>query len=162
MYQPWRALATIINLCLKRKTSAFERLRTLVLQILWGFVYRENIDYTERIWEEFTQCIHSFIEDGMNLALHTEGKKKVNPLMILGVRFTKLIINHLQSKHNFHKRLGSPLHLPYEESALGYLKFSFKNTKRRRFGMAIPDTLISENIRSATYYPEYVAKINDI
>ncbi|GJR14118.1 retrovirus-related pol polyprotein from transposon TNT 1-94 [Tanacetum coccineum] len=54
---------------------------------------------------------------------------------------------------------GSPLHLPYEESALGYLKFSFKNTKRVRFGMAIPDTLISENIRSSTYYPEYVAKV---
>ncbi|GKB59312.1 hypothetical protein Tco_0915498, partial [Tanacetum coccineum] len=63
------------------------------------------------------------------------------------------------SKHKFHKRPGSPLHLPYEESALGYLKLSFKNTKRVRFGMAIPDTLISENIRSATYYPEYVAKV---
>ncbi|GJR28774.1 hypothetical protein Tco_1105006 [Tanacetum coccineum] len=95
----------------------------------------------------------------MNLVLHTEGKKKVNPLVISGVRFTKLIINHLQSIHKFHKRLGSPLHLPYEESTLGYLKFSFKNTKRVRFGMAIPDSLISENIRSATYYPEYVAKV---
>ncbi|GJR62680.1 hypothetical protein Tco_1504842 [Tanacetum coccineum] len=95
----------------------------------------------------------------MNLALHTEGKKKVNPLVIPGVRFTKLIINHLQSKHKFQKRPGSSLHLPYEESALGYLKFTFKNTKRVRFGMAIPDTLISENIRSATYYPEYVAKV---
>ncbi|GJY94781.1 hypothetical protein Tco_0511142 [Tanacetum coccineum] len=159
MYQPWRALATIINLCLTGKTSAFERPRAPVLQILWGVVNKANIDYAERIWEEFTQCIHSFIEDKMNLALHTEGKKKVNPLVIPGVRFTKLIINHLQSIHKFHKRPGSPLHLPYEESALGYLKFSFKNTKRVRFGMAIPDTLISENIRSATYYPEYVAKV---
>ncbi|GJZ82897.1 hypothetical protein Tco_0648070 [Tanacetum coccineum] len=88
-----------------------------------------------------------------------EGKKKVNPPVIPGVRFTKLIINHLQSKHKFHKRPGSPLHLPYEESALGYQKFSFKNTKRVRFRMAIPDTLIFENIRSATYYPEYVAKV---
>ncbi|GKE15860.1 hypothetical protein Tco_1423437, partial [Tanacetum coccineum] len=111
--------------------KAFERPRAPVLQILWGVVKRANIDYAERIWEEFTQCIHSFIEDRMNLALHTEGKKKVNPLVILGVRFTKLIINHLQSKHKFHKRPGSLLHLPYEESALGYLKFSFKNTKRR-------------------------------
>ncbi|GKF98409.1 hypothetical protein Tco_0297192 [Tanacetum coccineum] len=25
--------------------------------------------------------------------------------------------------------------------------------------MAIPDTLISENIQSATYYPEYMAKV---
>ncbi|GKA52950.1 hypothetical protein Tco_0746265 [Tanacetum coccineum] len=95
MYQPWRALATIINLCLTGKTSTFERPRALVLQILWGVVNRANIDYAERIWKEFTQCIHSFIEDRMNLALHTEGKKKVNPLVIPGVRFTKLIINHL-------------------------------------------------------------------
>ncbi|GJZ39951.1 hypothetical protein Tco_0586514 [Tanacetum coccineum] len=95
----------------------------------------------------------------MNLALHMEGKKKVNPLMISGVHFTKLIINHLQSIHKFHKRPGSLLHLPYEESALGYLKFSFKNTKRVRFRMAIPNTLISEEIRSAPYYPEYVAKV---
>ncbi|GJY40411.1 hypothetical protein Tco_0427681 [Tanacetum coccineum] len=159
MYQPWRALATIINLCLTGKTSAFERPRAPVLQILWGVVNNANIDYAERIWEEFTQCIHSFIEDKMNLALHTDGKKKVNPLVIPGVRFTKLIINHLQSIHKFHKRPGSPLHLPYEESALGYLKFSFKNTKRVRFGMAILDTLISKNIRSATYYPEYVVKV---
>ncbi|GJT94872.1 retrovirus-related pol polyprotein from transposon TNT 1-94 [Tanacetum coccineum] len=98
MYQPWRALATIINLCLTGKTSAFERPRAPVLQILWGVV--------------------------------NKGKKKVNLLVISGVHFTKLIINHLQSIHKFHKRTGSPLHLPYEESALGYLKFSFKNTKR--------------------------------
>ncbi|GJS71284.1 retrovirus-related pol polyprotein from transposon TNT 1-94 [Tanacetum coccineum] len=128
-------------------------------RILLGVVNRLIEILAERVWEEFTHCIHSFIEDKMNLALHTEGKKKVNPLVILGVHFTKLIINHLQRIHKFHKRPGSPLHLPYEESALGYLKFSFKNTKRVRFGMAIPDTLISENIRSATYYPEYVAKV---
>ncbi|GJZ19226.1 hypothetical protein Tco_0555816 [Tanacetum coccineum] len=117
MYQPWRALATIINLCLTGKTSAFERPRAPVLQILWGVVNKANIDYAERIWEEFTQAYTSSTKDQV---LHQ---------------------------------------LPYEESALGYLKFSFKNTKRVRFGMAILDTLISENIRSATYYPEYVAKV---
>nr|GEV24605.1 Gag-Pol polyprotein [Tanacetum cinerariifolium] len=36
MFQPWRALTTIINLCLTGKTSEFERPRALVLQILWG------------------------------------------------------------------------------------------------------------------------------
>ncbi|GKC95574.1 hypothetical protein Tco_1161016 [Tanacetum coccineum] len=159
MYQPWRALATIINLCLMGKTSGFERPRAPVLQILWGVVNGANIDYAKRIWEEFTQCIHSFIEDKMNLTIHAEGKKKVNPLVILGIRFTKLIINHLQSRHMFHKRPGSPLHMPYDEYALGYLKFSFKNTKRVRFGMAIPNTLITEDIRTASYYPEYVAKV---
>ncbi|GKC48373.1 hypothetical protein Tco_1066095, partial [Tanacetum coccineum] len=34
MFQPWRALTTIINLCLTGKTSRFERPRALVLQIL--------------------------------------------------------------------------------------------------------------------------------
>ncbi|GJZ50946.1 hypothetical protein Tco_0605461 [Tanacetum coccineum] len=83
MYQSWRALATIINLCLMGKSSGFERPRAPVLQILWGVVNGANIDYAKRIWEEFTQCIHSFTEDKMNLALHAEGKKKVNPLVIL-------------------------------------------------------------------------------
>nr|GEW95231.1 copia protein [Tanacetum cinerariifolium] len=35
----------------------------LVLQILWGIVTQSNIDYAERIWEEFTQSIHTFIKD---------------------------------------------------------------------------------------------------
>ncbi|GKA43504.1 hypothetical protein Tco_0736228, partial [Tanacetum coccineum] len=34
MFQPWRALTTIINLCLTGKTSGFERPRAPVLQIL--------------------------------------------------------------------------------------------------------------------------------
>ncbi|GKA56809.1 hypothetical protein Tco_0755881 [Tanacetum coccineum] len=159
MYQPWRAFATIINLFLTGKTSGFERPRAPVLQILWGIVNMANIDYAERIWEEFTPCIHSFIEDKINLTIHAEGKKKVNPLVILGVRFTKLIINHLQIRYMFHKRPGSPLHMPYDEYALGYLKFSFKNTKRVRFGMTIPNTLIIEDIRTASYYLKYVAKV---
>nr|GEU85455.1 retrovirus-related Pol polyprotein from transposon TNT 1-94 [Tanacetum cinerariifolium] len=36
MFQPWRALTAIINLCLTGKTSGFERPRAPVLQILWG------------------------------------------------------------------------------------------------------------------------------
>nr|GEY61690.1 hypothetical protein [Tanacetum cinerariifolium] len=112
---PWRELTTIINLCLTRKTSGFERPRVPVLQILRSVVNRAHIDYAERMWEEFTQSIHSFIEDKKNLAFHTQGKKKANHLVILSVRFTKLIIHHLQSKHKFHPKPDSPLHLPYEE-----------------------------------------------
>nr|GFC18598.1 hypothetical protein [Tanacetum cinerariifolium] len=63
MFQPWRALITIINLCLMGKTSGFERPRASVLQILWGIVKRANIDYAKRIWEEFTQSIHKFIDN---------------------------------------------------------------------------------------------------
>ncbi|GKC57258.1 hypothetical protein Tco_1084856 [Tanacetum coccineum] len=43
MFQPWRALTTVINLCLTGKTLGFERPRALVWQILWGIVNRAHI-----------------------------------------------------------------------------------------------------------------------
>nr|GFA74087.1 E-beta-farnesene synthase [Tanacetum cinerariifolium] len=145
LFHPWRALLTIINLCLTGKTSGFERPRAI----------RANIDYAERIWEEFTQYIHTFIEDKWNLSWHTSGKKRATLIVIPSIRFTKLIIHHLQRKHRFHPRPDSPLHLSNEEPVLGYLKFSAKGTKREIFGMPIPSKLITTNIREAPYYQEY-------
>ncbi|GJY72041.1 monodehydroascorbate reductase, partial [Tanacetum coccineum] len=124
MFQPWRALTTIINLCLTGKTSGFERPRAPVLQILWGV-----------------------------------GKKKATLIVIPSVKFTKRIIHHLQSKHKFHPRPGSPLHLPNEESVLGYLKFSAKGTKREVFRMPIPNNLISVDIQGEQYYNAYLEKV---
>ncbi|GJR62741.1 hypothetical protein Tco_1504903 [Tanacetum coccineum] len=142
-----------------KTTGSFERPRAPVLQILWGVVNRAHIDYAERMWEEFTQSIHSFIEDKKNLALHTQGKKKANPIVIPSIRFTKLIIHHLQSKHKFHPRPDSPLHMPYEEYVLGYLKFSAMGTKQEVFGMPIPNELITADIQGEQYYNEYLAKV---
>ncbi|GJX80265.1 retrovirus-related pol polyprotein from transposon TNT 1-94, partial [Tanacetum coccineum] len=159
MFQPWRALTTIINLCLTGKTSGFERPRALVLQILWGVVNQDHIDYAERMWEEFTQSIHTFIEDKRKLAQHTLGKKKATLILIPSIRFTKLIIFHLQRLHNFHPRPDSPLHLPTEEPVLGHLKFSAKGSKREVFGMTIPNELINDVIRGADYYDAYLEKV---
>nr|GEY01158.1 hypothetical protein [Tanacetum cinerariifolium] len=120
------------KLYLTGKTSGFKRPRAPVLQILWGVVTRAHIDYAERIWEEFTQSIHTFIEDKRNLTRHTSGKKKATLIVIPSIWFTKLIIHHLQRRHKFHPRPDSPLHLPNEELVLGfvlgYLKFSKKRT----------------------------------
>ncbi|GJV45212.1 hypothetical protein Tco_1429748 [Tanacetum coccineum] len=159
MFQPWRALTTIINLCLTGKTSGFERPRAPVLQILWGVVNRAHIDYAERMWEEFTQSIHNFTEDKRNLAQQAQGKKKATIILIPSIRFTKLIIFHLQRLHNFHPRPESPLHLPTEEPVLGNLKFSAKGTKREVFGMTIPNELINDVIRGANYYEAYLNKV---
>nr|GEU42043.1 putative ribonuclease H-like domain-containing protein [Tanacetum cinerariifolium] len=49
-------------------------------------------------------------------------KKKVTPLLIPSIRFTKLIINHLKTKHNIHLRTGSPLHYSHKDHVLGILK----------------------------------------
>nr|GEW23145.1 copia protein [Tanacetum cinerariifolium] len=137
----------------------FERPRAPVLHILWGIVNRAHIDYTERMWEEFTQSIHSFVEDKKNLALYTQGKKKANPIVIPSIRFSKLIIHYLQSKHKFHPKLDSTLHLPYEEYILGYLKFSAKVTKREVFVMPILNELITADIQGEQYYKEYLEKV---
>ncbi|GJY86296.1 hypothetical protein Tco_0500322 [Tanacetum coccineum] len=144
MFQPWRALATIINLCLMGKTSGFERPRALVLQILWGIVNRAHIDYAERVWEEFTQSIHTFTEDKRKLAQHTLGKKKATLILIPSIRFTKLIIFHLQRLHNFHPRPDSPLHLPTEEPVLGHLKFSAKGKQTRTKPKATEQPTVSK------------------
>nr|GFC40729.1 hypothetical protein [Tanacetum cinerariifolium] len=48
-YQPWRAILSMINMCLTGKTVGHDRPRHPVLQILWGIIHRFNIDYAERI-----------------------------------------------------------------------------------------------------------------
>nr|GEY07621.1 E-beta-farnesene synthase [Tanacetum cinerariifolium] len=141
------------------KPPGFKRPRAPVLPILWGVVNRAHIYYAERIWEEFTQSIHTFIEDKRNLAQHTHGKKKATLIVISSVRFTKLIIYHLQSKHKFHPRPDSPLHLPNEEHVLGYLKFNANGTKQEVFGMPIPNKLITADIQGKPYYKEYLEKV---
>ncbi|GKB50652.1 hypothetical protein Tco_0901405 [Tanacetum coccineum] len=61
------------------------------------------------------------------------------------VRFIKLIIYHLRTKHNIHPRTGSPLHYSYEESVLNTLTFVGKDG-REVFGMPIPDALLTDEI----------------
>nr|GFA38476.1 histone deacetylase 14 [Tanacetum cinerariifolium] len=41
----------------------------------------------------------------------------------------------------------------------GYLKFSAKGTKREVFGMSIPSSLITADLREASYYQEYLANV---
>ncbi|GKC08040.1 hypothetical protein Tco_0999650 [Tanacetum coccineum] len=136
LYQPWRAVLSMINMCLTGKTAGYDRPRHPVLQILWGIIHRSNIDYAERIWEEFVQSIQTFLTDRKNLATDARGKKKTAHLLIPNVRFTKLIIHHLRTKHNIHPRTGSPLHHSHDESILNTLRFVGKDG-REIFGMPI-------------------------
>nr|GEX64213.1 hypothetical protein [Tanacetum cinerariifolium] len=103
LYQPWSAILSMINMCFIGKTVGFDKPRHLVLQIL------------------------------KNLATASHGKKKTTHLLIPSIRFTKLIIHHLKTKHNIHLRSGSPLHYSHDESVLNTLEGgetkSFKATK---------------------------------
>nr|GEU99861.1 putative reverse transcriptase domain-containing protein [Tanacetum cinerariifolium] len=159
MFQPWRALTTIINLCLTGKTLGFERPRLQCCRF-FGASSIEPISIMQRgSAKNFTQSIHTFIKDKKNLAHHTHRKKKATLIVISSVWFTKLIIYYLHNKYKFHPRPDSPLHLPNEEHVLGYLKFSAKGTKREVFGMPIPDKLITADIQGEPYYKEYMEKV---
>nr|GEZ13091.1 hypothetical protein [Tanacetum cinerariifolium] len=122
LYQPWRAILSMINMCLTGKTIGYDMPRHHVLQILWGIIHRSNIDYAERIWEEFVKSIQNFLTDRKNITTASHEKKKSSHLLIPSVRFTKLIIHHLKTKHNIHPRNGSPLHYSHEENVLNTLR----------------------------------------
>ncbi|GJX32811.1 monodehydroascorbate reductase [Tanacetum coccineum] len=158
LYQPWRAILSMINMCLIGKTAGYDRPRHPVLQILWGIIHSSNIDYAERIWEEFVQSIQTFLTDRKNLAKASRGKKKTAHLLIPSVRFTKLIIHHLKTKHDIHPRTGSALYYSHEKNVLNTLRYIGKDG-REIFGMPIPDTLLTETIKRAPYYNGYLEHV---
>ncbi|GKC36185.1 hypothetical protein Tco_1048569 [Tanacetum coccineum] len=45
MYQPWRTFLSIINRCLFGKPSGIGMPRQSRIQILWGMMYKKNVDY---------------------------------------------------------------------------------------------------------------------
>ncbi|GJR78469.1 retrovirus-related pol polyprotein from transposon TNT 1-94 [Tanacetum coccineum] len=105
-----------------RKTAGYDRPRHHVLQILWGIIHRSNIDYAERIWEEFVQSIQTFLTDRKNLTTASRGKKKTAHLLIPSVRFVG-------------------------------------KDGREIFGMPIPDALLTDDIKGAPYYDEYLEHV---
>ncbi|GJW90064.1 hypothetical protein Tco_0167617, partial [Tanacetum coccineum] len=92
VYQPWRAILTLINQCLTGKTSGSDKPRHPVLQMLWGIVTQTNVDHAELLWEEFTQGIQTFFSHkASHKASLKDPKKKVTPLLIPYGRFSKFV-----------------------------------------------------------------------
>ncbi|GJW86122.1 hypothetical protein Tco_0161462 [Tanacetum coccineum] len=139
VYQPWRAILTLINQCLTRKTSGSDKPRHPVLQMLWGIVTQTNVDHAELLWEEFTQGIQTFFSHkASHKASLKDPKKKVTPLLIPYGRFSKVIIYYLASNNNIHRRPDSAVHHTGDDFILGNLKFVPKGESVEVFGMAIP------------------------
>ncbi|GKB19974.1 hypothetical protein Tco_0853897 [Tanacetum coccineum] len=109
--------------------------------------------------EEFVQAMQAFLTDKANLGNTTKKGRKDKPHVIPYCQFTKLIIYHLGRIHNIHQRSASPFHLVEEDLRLGNLKFVSKGEIDKVFGMPIPNELISNNIRNASYYNAYVEMV---
>ncbi|GKA81050.1 hypothetical protein Tco_0787742 [Tanacetum coccineum] len=160
VYQPWRAILSLLNQCLTGKTSGSDKPRHPVLQMLWGIVTQTNVDHAELIWEEFTQGIQTFFSHkASHKASLKNPKKKVTPLLIPYGRFSKVIIYYLASNNNIHRRPDSAVHHTGDDYILGNLKFVPKGESVEVFGMAIPDPLITEAIQQSSYYPKYLEMV---
>ncbi|GJS03649.1 trichome birefringence-like protein 2 [Tanacetum coccineum] len=53
LHQPWRMLLSILNKCLTGKSSGVDRAKEPIVQIMWGLVNLENVDFAKLIWEYF-------------------------------------------------------------------------------------------------------------
>ncbi|GJW21991.1 hypothetical protein Tco_0032613 [Tanacetum coccineum] len=141
-----------------RAFTASSTIPSIYIQQFWDTIRYDKTtrSYSCQLDEQWFDLNKDTLRDALQI---TPGKKKANPIVIPSIRFTKLIIHHLQSKHKFHPRPDSPLHMPYKEYVLGYLKFSAKGTKWEVFGMPIPNELITADIQGEQYYNEYLAKV---
>ncbi|GKD22924.1 hypothetical protein Tco_1224627, partial [Tanacetum coccineum] len=135
LYQPWRAILSMINQCLTSKTYGHDRPRYPVLQMLWEIITSSGSGSP------------------------TKKGRKDKPHVIPYCRFTKLIICHLGRIHNIHQRSASQFHLAKEDLRLGNLKFVSKGEVNEVFGMSIPNELISNNIKNAPYYNAYLEMV---
>ncbi|GKF02990.1 hypothetical protein Tco_0029913, partial [Tanacetum coccineum] len=159
MYQPWRAILSMINQCLTGKTSRHDRPRHPVLHMLLGIITSTNVDYAELMWEEFVQAMQTVLTDKANLGSPTKKGRKDKPHLIPYCRFTKLIIFYLGRTHNIHQRSSYPFHLVEEDLRRGNLKFISKGKVDEDFGMPILNELISNNIKNARYYNAYLEMV---
>ncbi|GJV64491.1 hypothetical protein Tco_1475319 [Tanacetum coccineum] len=114
LYQPWRAILSLIYQCLTGKTSGNDKPRHPVLQMLWGIVTKTNVDYAELLWERNCSGIQTSFT-------HWD-----------------------RSKYNIHMRPESPRHVTGDDFLLVNLNFVPKGEKDEVFGMPIPNQLITE------------------
>ncbi|GJU13323.1 retrovirus-related pol polyprotein from transposon TNT 1-94 [Tanacetum coccineum] len=88
----------------------------------------------------------------------TRGKKKSTSLLIPSIRFTKLIIYFLKTKHSIHPRTDLPLYYSHEDHVLGTLR-SVGKDGREIFVIPILDALLTDAFKRAPYYGEYLEHV---
>nr|GEW87523.1 hypothetical protein [Tanacetum cinerariifolium] len=84
LHQPWRSFVAVINKCLSRKSTWYDRLRLSQAHILWGMYHKKNVDFAYLLWEDFVYQVKR------------NDAKKSNDMYY--PRFTKVIINFFMTK----------------------------------------------------------------
>ncbi|GKD55194.1 hypothetical protein Tco_1288581, partial [Tanacetum coccineum] len=148
LYQPWRAIMSLINQCLMAMTNPgtlfYKCCRVLSLKPMLTVLNFCG----KSLYKRFR--FSSLYQANLN-----NPTKKSTPHVIPYCRLTKLIIYYLGSRHNIHRRPESAIHVTGDEFLLGNLKFVPKGEKDEVFGKLIPNVLITDAIRNSEYYQQY-------
>ncbi|GKB48873.1 hypothetical protein Tco_0899626 [Tanacetum coccineum] len=127
LYQPWRAILSMINQCLTGKTFGHDRPRYLVLQMLWGII---------------------------TIPPRRAEKKSLMLFLIVDSRSLSSVIWEELTIFTKDQHLHCIL---LKNTSDWVISNSFpKGEKYEVFGMPIPNELILNNIRNALYYSAYL------
>ncbi|GJR55818.1 retrovirus-related pol polyprotein from transposon TNT 1-94 [Tanacetum coccineum] len=111
---------------------------TSIVGILWGMFHKKNVGFVELSWEDFQYQI-----DYRQSKLR---RRKIMPYP----KFTKVIINHFPSLHKFiPKGLTSGLNIIKDDGVLNRVKFVKTGEDFQEFGRAIPDTMLTNEIKQS-------------
>ncbi|GJX19982.1 hypothetical protein Tco_0222659 [Tanacetum coccineum] len=134
LHQPWRAILSVLNRCLTGKDSIWDTIRLLILQILWGIVHSDNLDFASLIWDEF------------KWKTVKRSSRPSNMSKLLYIHFTKLIIYYIIS-HNksIPHRSDYKLHSSQDDQPI--TKLLSTTNGDYKFGMEVPDAMISDAIK---------------
>ncbi|GKA94133.1 hypothetical protein Tco_0816119 [Tanacetum coccineum] len=145
LHQPWRAILSVLNRCLTGKDSSWDTVRLPILQILWGIVHSANLDFATLIWDEFQ----------WQTVKRSSRPSKMSKLLY--TRFTKLTIDYILS-HNksIPRRPDSKLHSSQDDHPI--TKLLSTTNDDYKFGMEVPNAMISDAIKKKVGYTYYMAK----
>nr|GFC90356.1 hypothetical protein [Tanacetum cinerariifolium] len=142
MHQPCRTFATIINRSLSGKITGLDKLRLSRAQILWGMYYKNNVDYVELLWEDFTYPIDN--------RGHKKQKKMYYP------RFTKVIIHYFLAKDKTISKINKiGMHTSRDNYLINILRFVFVNEEFQIYGAQLPKSMIRPEMRETKAYKTF-------
>ncbi|GJS96398.1 hypothetical protein Tco_0803366 [Tanacetum coccineum] len=134
LHQPWRAILSVLKICLTGKDSSWDIVRIPILQILWGISHSANLDFASLIWDEFEWQI---------VERSSRPSKMSN---LLYTPFTKLIIDYLLSLNkSISSRSDSKLHSSQDDHPI--TKLLSKTNGEYKFRIEVLDAMISDAIK---------------
>ncbi|GJU12228.1 hypothetical protein Tco_1134624 [Tanacetum coccineum] len=126
-------------------SSSNERLRQSRVRILWGMFHNKNVDFAELTWEDFQYQIE-FRQSKLR-------RREIMPYP----RFTKIIINYFLSQHkSLAKKKHSHINTIKDDGVLYRLKFVRISEDVQEYGRAIPDTMLTDEIKKSKDYKAFI------